>query len=136
MDSVALGRYIKPKTIEQVARGLVGRKFTLTIENRVRYASQVHGQAEGRRFVLSNEHLMQTAPAQVSMLLNRLVVTPVLIETALHAAANREVAWLRSFTFSIGGRQLHPGWWGDISKQLARGYRADVNGEPANLGTY
>ena len=131
-----------PKTIEQVVRGIKGRTFTLMIQNVAKRDVTYYGAAlqlsprfEDRFFVLSNEHLGHVAQTQVSGMLNRWVISPVRVQTALKNSARHEILWHQSFT---GGaeRPTHPGGFGDVTKKLAGSYEATVDDDPVNLPSY
>jgi hypothetical protein len=131
-----------PKTIEQVVRGIKGRKFTLMIQNVAKRIDTYYGASlqlaprhEDRFFVLSNEHLSRKAQDNVVRTLNQWVITPVVVQNALRIAAQEEVTWHQSFAGGVT-RPTHPGGWGDVTRVLAGSYQATVDNDPVNLQSY
>jgi len=118
-------------------RDIKGRTFELMIENDVEYATPLQLAPRFKRyFVLSNEHLGRMGEGAIVAMANRHVISSSLIESALGTAGRLEISWLRSVDGVDSQGIRHPGRWHDITRTLARGYTAEVQGQPLTIPGY
>ena len=101
--------------------------YELAVSNATAHA--VYVEALLGYFVIDGEHLLQTAAEAMRELLGADVpLSRANILLALDKAGYDEVAWLRSLTGATtpDGRQRHPGYFADVTGQLANGYTHEV----------